>query len=133
MTTMTMRAATMNINLIIESSDILEEKSTERVLALKKIENNSTYYAYESGMGRCEFLISADSLKMKRTGEADLELEIYADGEGKMKYSTMGFQKDFRIKNAHISFSSGNIAFSYDIMEGNELINTLTIKIWEEQ
>ncbi|MGL4403746.1 MAG: hypothetical protein ACRCTS_08555 [Fusobacteriaceae bacterium] len=130
--TITTKMTTMNINLIIESSDILEEKSTERVLALKKIENNGTYYSYESGMGKCEFLIYTDSLKMKRTGEANLELEINPNGEGNMKYSAMGFQKDFKIKNAHINFFGRNIAFSYDIMEGNELINTLTIKIWEE-
>ncbi|MGL4981042.1 MAG: hypothetical protein ACRC40_03880 [Fusobacteriaceae bacterium] len=122
----------MNINLIIESEDILGEKNREQVDAFKSIQGETVYYTYQSGMGRCEFSISKDSLKMKRTGEADIDLKLKSDGDGEMKYSSMGLKKDFDIKNAHINFLSGNIAFSYDIMDGNELINTLKIKIWEE-
>lgn len=131
--TMTMTTVMMTINLIIESIDILGEKSIERVTGLKKVENNETYYTYKSDIGKCEFKISSNCLRMKRTGEANLELELKSSGDGEMKYSTMGFQKEFQIKNAKIDLSSGNVAFSYDIMEGNELINTLTIRIWEEQ
>lgn len=128
-----MTTVPMNINLIIESIDILGEKSIERVQGVKREESDQIYYAYESGIGKCEFLISADSLKMKRTGEANLDLNINSSGQGTMKYSTMGFNKEFQIKNVTMNLSSGNIAFSYDIMEGDELINTLTIRIWEEQ
>lgn len=127
-----MKTTTMNINLRIESWDLTGEKSTDRVQGIKRTENKILYYTYESGIGRCEFLIGKNYLKMKRTGEANLELEIGENGEGKMKYSAVGFHKDFQIKNAHINFFGGNIAFSYDIMDGNELINTLKIKIWEE-
>lgn len=126
-----MMIMTMNINLIIESIDIHGQKNTEKVQGLKKVENDKIYYSYQSDMGKCELIVSQDYLKMKRLGEANIELEMNSSGNGEMIYSTMGFEKEFSIKNATIDLSTGNIAFSYDIMEGDEKINTLTIRVWE--
>lgn len=130
----TTKNSMMSINFIIESIDLTGEVSLEKAFGERKIENGKIHYIYNSEMGKCEFLITQEELYMKRNGEADIELIFNnSSGIGTMDYSTMNFNRRFLIKNGKTEIYSGLIVFSYDIFDEEGLINSLTIKISEEQ
>lgn len=132
---MTMKSSTMmNINFVIESIDLTGEVSLEKAAGSKNMAEGRIHYSYLSNMGKCDFHITSKELYMKRSGEADVELIFNGEsGIGTMDYSTMHLSKKFLIKNGKIEVYSGLIVFSYDIFDEEGLINSLTIKISEEQ
>ena len=121
----------MNINLLIKSVDIFDhnyEKSfiSEKILLSDKIE-----YSYSDEYGESKIFVHKNFLEIFRKGQINSK-QIFKLGEiTNFLYLTENMKSQFSLKTGVLIILNKKIYLEYDIIEKNEVINSIKLEITE--
>ena len=121
----------MNINLLIKSVDIFDhnyEKSfiSEKILLSDKIE-----YSYSDEYGESKIFVHKNFLEIFRKGQINSK-QIFKLGEiTNFLYLTENMKSRFSLKTDVLIILNKKIYLEYDIIEKNEVINSIKLEITE--
>ena len=121
----------MNINLLIKSVDIFDhnyEKSfiSEKILLSDKIE-----YSQSDEYGESKIFVHKNFLEIFRKGQINSK-QIFKLGEiTNFLYLTENMKGHFSIKTNTLTILNRKIYLEYDIIDKNEVINSIKLEITE--
>ena len=121
----------MNINLLIKSIDTFDnnyEKSfiSEKILLSDKIE-----YSYSDEYGESKIFVHKKFLEIFRKGQINSK-QIFKLGEiTNFLYLTENMKGHFSLKTNTLTILNRKIYLEYDIIDKNEVINSIKLEITE--
>ncbi|MDO5088429.1 MAG: DUF1934 family protein [Leptotrichiaceae bacterium] len=116
----------------IKSSDIHGQYYEEK-FRLKKIseEKSKKEYEYDDEYGKCRILKFTDSVEIYRYGRINSKQLFRFERKTLFTYFTGELKAKYEIFTKKIIIGNGKIYLEYDIIDGNELLNSIKLEITE--
>ena len=114
----------------IKSLDKFKE-NYEKLFELEKmiiIDENKEYH-YKDEYGNCKIIDKIDSIEIYRHGEINFKQIFKKDKNTPFTFITTKFHGKYEIFTKKIEKENGKIVLEYDIIDGNEVINSINLEI----
>lgn len=119
--------------IIINSIDSFGEEVSQKIIAKKTVENDTTIFTYDNKYGKGEIRISPYSTEILKFGEIQSKLLIKPELKTNFTYKTPYFNKIFTILCKKYVYSENKLTIAYIIYDNDVEINQLEIEIIEVQ
>lgn len=119
--------------IIINSVDSFGEKISQKMIAQKTIDGNTTIFTYDNKYGKGEIRISPCFTEILKFGEIQSKLLLKPESKTDFIYKTSYFKKDFTVFCKKYVYSENKLTIDYIIYDNNVEINQLEIEIIEVQ
>ncbi|RRD38762.1 DUF1934 domain-containing protein [Leptotrichia sp. OH3620_COT-345] len=116
----------------IKSSDI-HGQNYEKKFKLKKIldQENGKEYVYDDEYGKCKILKFTDSVEIYRYGQINSKQMFRLNKKTPFVYFIPELKSKYEIFTRDIVIEIGRIYIEYDIINKNELLNSIKLEITE--
>ena len=114
----------------IKSLDKFKE-NYEKLFELEKIINvdEKKEYHYKDEYGKCKIVDKGDFIEIFRYGQINSK-QIFKNSKNTLfSYITKQFHGKYKIFTKKIEKENGKIMLEYDIIDGNEVINSINLEI----
>lgn len=103
----------------------------EKLFELKKVleQEEKKEYHYSDEFGKCRIIEHSDFVEIYRVGKINSKQVFKLDKKTSFSYITKEFKGKYEIITKKIFKENGKIMLEYDIMDRNELINTIKLEI----
>ena len=103
----------------------------EKLFELKKIINleEKKEYHYKDEYGNCKIIDKFDSIEIYRHGEINFKQIFKKDKNTSFTFITTKFRGKYEIFTKKFEKENGKIMLEYDIIDGNEVINSINLEI----
>ena len=114
----------------IKSSDSFEQ-NYEKSFELEKMINleEKKEYHYKDEYGKCKIVDKIDSIEIYRHGEINFKQIFKKDKNTSFTFITTKFRGKYEIFTKKFEKENGKIMLEYDIIDGNEVINSINLEI----
>jgi len=114
----------------IKSSDSFEQ-NYEKLFELEKIiiVDEKKEYHYKDEYGKCKIVDKIDSIEIYRYGEINFKQIFKKDKNTSFTFITTKFRGKYEIFTKKFEKENGKIMLEYDIIDGNEVINSINLEI----
>ena len=114
----------------IKSSDSFEQ-NYEKLFELEKMINleEKKEYHYKDEYGKCKIVDKIDSIEIYRHGEINFKQIFKKDKNTSFTFITTKFRGKYEIFTKKFEKENGKIVLEYDIIDGNEVINSINLEI----
>ena len=114
----------------IKSSDSFEQ-NYEKLFELEKMINleEKKEYHYKDEYGKCKIVDKIDSIEIYRHGEINFKQIFKKDKNTSFTFITTKFRGKYEIFTKKFEKENGKIMLEYDIIDGNEVINSINLEI----
>ena len=114
----------------IKSLDKFKE-NYEKLFELEKmiIIDEKKEYHYKDEYGNCKIIDKIDSIEIYRHGEINFKQIFKKDKNTSFTFITTKFHGKYEIFTKKIEKANGKIVLEYDIIDGNEVINSINLEI----
>lgn len=114
----------------IKSLDKFKE-NYEKLFELEKmiIIDEKKEYHYKDEYGNCKIIDKIDSIEIYRHGEINFKQIFKKDKNTPFTFITTKFHEKYEIFTKKIEKENGKIVLEYDIIDGNEVINSINLEI----
>ena len=86
-------------------------------------------YHYKDEYGNCKIIDKIDSIEIYRHGEINFKQIFKKDKNTPFTFITTKFHGKYEIFTKKIEKENGKIVLEYDIIDGNEVINSINLEI----
>ncbi|MGL5001006.1 MAG: DUF1934 family protein [Cetobacterium sp.] len=117
--------------IIINSTDSFGEQISQKMIAKKELQNETTIFTYDNKYGKGEIRISPQSTQILRFGEIESNLTINPKTKTDFLYKTSYFNSKFTVSCKKYFYSENKLTITYIIYDNNVEINELSIEIIE--
>ena len=107
------------------------KQNYEKLFELEKIINleEKKEYHYKDEYGNCKIIDKIDSIEIYRHGEINSK-QIFKNNKNTLfSYITKQFHGKYKIFTKKIEKENGKIMLEYDIIDGNEVINSINLEV----
>ena len=114
----------------IKSSDSFEQ-NYEKSFELEKMINleEKKEYHYKDEYGNCKIIDKGDFIEIFRYGQINSK-QIFKNSKNTLfSYITKQFNWKYKIFTKKIEKENGKIMLEYDIIDGNEVINSINLEV----
>ena len=114
----------------IKSSDNFEQ-NYEKLFELEKMINleEKKEYHYKDEYGNCKIIDKGDFIEIFRYGQINSK-QIFKNSKNTLfSYITKQFHGKYKIFTKKIEKENGKIMLEYDIIDGNEVINSINLEV----
>ena len=114
----------------IKSLDKFKE-NYEKLFELEKIiiVDEKKEYHYKDEYGKCKIVDKIDSIEIYRHGEINFKQIFKKDKNTSFTFITTKFRGKYEIFTKKFEKENDKMTLEYDIMDRNELINTIKLEI----
>jgi len=114
----------------IKSLDKFKE-NYEKLFELEKIiiVDKKKEYHYKDEYGKCKIVDKIDSIEIYRHGEINFKQIFKKDKNTLFTFITTKFRGKYEIFTKKFEKENGKIMLEYDIIDGNEVINSINLEI----
>ena len=114
----------------IKSSDSFEQ-NYEKLFELEKIiiVDEKKEYHYKDEYGKCKIVDKIDSIEIYRYGEINFKQIFKKDKNTSFTFITTKFRGKYEIFTKKFEKENGKIMLEYDIIDGNEVINSINLEV----
>ena len=114
----------------IKSLDKFKE-NYEKLFELEKIiiVDEKKEYHYKDEYGKCKIVDKIDSIEIYRHGEINFKQIFTKDKNTSFTFITTKFRGKYEIFTKKFEKENGKIMLEYDIIDGNEVINSINLEI----
>lgn len=114
----------------IKSLDKFKE-NYEKLFELEKIiiVDEKKEYHYKDEYGKCKIVDKIDSIEIYRRGEINFKQIFKKDKNTSFTFITTKFRGKYEIFTKKFEKENGKIMLEYDIIDGNEVINSINLEI----
>ena len=114
----------------IKSLDKFKE-NYEKLFELEKIitVDEKKEYHYKDEYGKCKIVDKIDSIEIYRNGEINFKQIFKKDKNTLFTFITTKFRGKYEIFTKKFEKENGKIMLEYDIIDGNEVINSINLEI----
>ena len=114
----------------IKSLDKFKE-NYEKLFELEKIINvdEKKEYHYKDEYGKCKIVDKIDSIEIYRHGEINFKQIFKKDKNTSFTFITTRFRGKYEIFTKKFEKENGKIMLEYDIIDGDEVINSINLEI----
>ena len=114
----------------IKSLDKFKE-NYEKLFELEKIiiVDEKKEYHYKDEYGKCKIVDKIDSIEIYRYGEINFKQIFKKDKNTSFTFITTKFRGKYEIFTKKFEKENGKIMLEYDIIDGNEVINSINLEI----
>jgi hypothetical protein len=114
----------------IKSSDSFEQ-NYEKLFELEKIiiVDEKKEYHYKDEYGKCKIVDKIDSIEIYRYGEINFKQIFKKDKNTSFTFITTKFRGKYEIFTKKFEKENGKIMLEYDIIDGNEIINSINLEV----
>jgi len=114
----------------IKSLDKFKE-NYEKLFELEKIiiVDKKKEYHYKDEYGKCKIIDKIDSIEIYRHGEINFKQIFKKDKNTLFTFITTKFRGKYEIFTKKFEKENGKIMLEYDIIDGNEVINSINLEI----
>ena len=114
----------------IKSLDKFKE-NYEKLFELEKIiiVDKKKEYHYKDEYGKCKIIDKIDSIEIYRHGEINFKQIFKKDKNTSFTFITTKFRGKYEIFTKKFEKENGKIMLEYDIIDGNEVINSINLEI----
>ena len=121
----------MNINLLIKSVDIFDHDYEKYFISEKILLSDKIEYSYSDEYGESKIFVHKNFLEIFRKGQINSK-QIFKLGEiTNFLYLTENMKSQFSLKTDVLIILNKKIYLEYDIIEKNEVINSIKLEITE--
>ena len=86
-------------------------------------------YHYKDEYGKCKIVDKIDSIEIYRHGEINFKQIFKKDKNTSFTFITTKFRGKYEIFTKKFEKENGKIMLEYDIIDGNEVINSINLEI----
>ena len=117
----------------IKSSDIHgQDYEREFPVTRNKVgEKSMIEYIYTDEYGACKIYAYTDFIEIYRKGEVNSKQVFKLEEKTTFKYVTKEFRGEYHLISKKININDKKIYVEYDIIQENEIINSLKLEIME--
>jgi uncharacterized beta-barrel protein YwiB (DUF1934 family) len=117
----------------IKSSDIHGQDYEREFPAIRNEvgENSRIEYIYTDEYGDCKIYAYTDFIEIYRKGEVNSKQVFKLEEKTIFKYVTKEFRGEYHLFSKKININGKKIYVEYDIIQENEIINSLKLEIVE--
>ena len=114
----------------IKSSDSFEQ-NYEKLFELEKIiiVDEKKEYHYKDEYGKCKIVDKIDSIEIYRYGEINFKQIFKKDKNTSFNFNTTQFRGKYEMFTKKFEKENGKIMLEYDIIDGNEIINSINLEV----
>ena len=114
----------------IKSLDKFKE-NYEKLFELEKIiiVDEKKEYHYKDEYGKCKIIDKIDSIEIYRYGEINFKQIFKKDKNTSFTFITTKFRGKYEIFTKKFEKENGKIMLEYDIIDGNEIINSINLEV----
>ena len=114
----------------IKSSDSFEQ-NYEKSFELEKIiiVDEKKEYHYKDEYGKCKIVDKIDSIEIYRHGKINFKQIFKKDKNTSFTFITTKFRGKYEIFTKKFEKENGKIMLEYDIIDGNEVINSINLEV----
>ena len=114
----------------IKSLDKFKE-NYEKLFELEKIiiVDEKKEYHYKDEYGKCKIVDKIDSIEIYRYGEINFKQIFKKDKNTSFTFITTKFRGKYEIFTKKFEKENGKIMLEYDIIDGNEIINSINLEV----
>lgn len=114
----------------IKSLDKFKE-NYEKLFELEKIiiVDEKKEYHYKDEYGKCKIVDKIDSIEIYRHGEINFKQIFKKDKNTSFTFITTKFRGKYEIFTKKFEKENGKIMLEYDIIDGNEVMNSINLEI----
>ena len=119
--------------IIINSLDSFGEQISQKMIAKKIVDGDTTIFTYDNKHGKGEIRISPYFTEILKFGEIQSKLLLKPESRTDFIYNTSYFKKDFTVFCKKYVYSENKLTINYIIYDNDIEINQLEIEIIEVQ
>ena len=119
--------------IIINSLDSFGEQISQKMIAKKIVDGDTTIFIYDNKHGKGEIRISPYFTEILKFGEIQSKLLLKPESKTDFIYNTSYFKKDFTVFCKKYVYSENKLTINYIIYDNDIEINQLEIEIIEVQ
>lgn len=86
-------------------------------------------YHYEDEFGKCRIVKSKDAVEIYRRGSINSRQIFKVGKRTAFTYMTKEFKTKYEIFTKKMLLNNGKIIMEYDIIDGNEILNSISLEI----
>ena len=103
----------------------------EKLFELKKVleQEEKKEYHYKDEYGKCKIVDKIDSIEIYRHGEINFKQIFKKDKNTSFTFITTKFRGKYEIFTKKFEKENGKIMLEYDIIDGNEVINSINLEV----
>lgn len=107
------------------------EQNYEKLFELEKVINleEKKEYHYKDEYGNCKIIDKDDSIEIYRYGQINSKQIFKNNKNTQFTYITKQFRGKYEIFTKKFEKENGKIVLEYDIIDGNEVINSINLEI----
>ena len=117
--------------LLIKSEDLFGNKYEKSFISQKILLDNGIVYSYSDEHGESKIFLYENHVEIYRKGEINTKQIFKPKEMTNFLYLTKEFKKNFFLNTNFLDISEKNIYLIYDVIDDNEVINTIKLKIIE--
>ena len=117
--------------LLIKSEDQFGNKYEKSFISQKILLENGIVYSYSDEHGESKIFLYKNHVEIYRKGEINTKQIFKPKEMTNFLYLTKEFKKNFFLNTNFLDISEKNIYLIYDVIDENEVINTIKLKIIE--
>lgn len=117
--------------LLIKSEDQFGNKYEKSFISQKILLDNGIVYSYSDEHGESKIFLYENHVEIYRKGEINTKQIFKPKEMTNFLYLTKEFKKNFFLNTNFLDISEKNIYLIYDVIDENEVINTIKLKIIE--
>ncbi len=121
----------MNINLLIKSIDTFDNNYEKSFISEKILLNNKIEYSYSDEYGVSRISVHENFIEIFRKGEINSRQIFKPEEITNFLYLTENMKGHFSIKTNTLTILNRKIYLEYDIIDKNEVINSIKLEITE--